>query len=140
MPLAGLPHARVAAAARVGLDAPPLVPSVLPPTLKRDSVGPLHQAEAVRPLVKVIPSTIVLAAHAIGRRRAIAQLRNGPRVPMVAHKDKGVPERGRQIVRYGFLGVSDVGIVTSFGVLSVFILVLYGVAHYLVSKGIGLRT
>lgn len=42
--------------------------------------------------------------------------------------------------RYGFLGVSDVGIVTSFGVLFGFIVVLYGVAHYLVTKGIGLRS
>ncbi|NAZ45982.1 ABC transporter permease [Vibrio toranzoniae] len=42
--------------------------------------------------------------------------------------------------RYGFLGVSDVGIVTSFGVLGVFIVVLYGIAHYLVTKGIGLRS
>ncbi|KJY83635.1 ABC transporter permease [Vibrio galatheae] len=42
--------------------------------------------------------------------------------------------------RYGFLGVSDVGIVTSFGVLSVFVVVLYALAHYLVTKGIGLRS
>lgn len=42
--------------------------------------------------------------------------------------------------RYGFLGVSDVGIVTSFGVLSVFVIALYAVAHYLVTKGIGLRS
>ncbi|UPQ87606.1 ABC transporter permease [Vibrio sinaloensis] len=42
--------------------------------------------------------------------------------------------------RYGFLGVSDVGIVTSFGVLSVFVVALYAVAHYLVTKGIGLRS
>lgn len=42
--------------------------------------------------------------------------------------------------RYGFLGVSDVGIVTSFGVLGVFIVALYGIAHYLVTKGIGLRS
>lgn len=42
--------------------------------------------------------------------------------------------------RYGFLGVSDVGIVTSFGVLLAFIVVLYGVAHHLVTKGIGLRS
>ena len=42
--------------------------------------------------------------------------------------------------RYGFLGVSDVGIVTSFGVLGVFVVVLYTVAHYLVTKGIGLRS
>ncbi|MDN3681520.1 ABC transporter permease [Vibrio tapetis subsp. quintayensis] len=42
--------------------------------------------------------------------------------------------------RYGFLGVSDVGIVTSFGVLGAFILILYAIAHYLVEKGIGLRS
>ena len=42
--------------------------------------------------------------------------------------------------RYGFLGVSDVGIVTSFSVLSVFVVLLYAVAHYLVTKGKGLRT
>jgi len=42
--------------------------------------------------------------------------------------------------RYGFLGVSDVGIATSFGVLGIFIISLYAVAHYLVTKGIGLRS
>lgn len=42
--------------------------------------------------------------------------------------------------RYGFLGVSDVGIVTAFSVLSVFVVVLYAIAHYLVTKGIGLRS
>ncbi|MCG9784479.1 ABC transporter permease [Vibrio brasiliensis] len=42
--------------------------------------------------------------------------------------------------RYGFLGVSDVGIVTSFSVLGVFVVVLYGVAHYLITRGIGLRS
>ncbi|GAK83547.1 ABC-type multidrug transport system permease component [Vibrio ponticus] len=42
--------------------------------------------------------------------------------------------------RYGFLGVSDVGIGMSFAVLSVFVVVLYAVAHYLVTKGIGLRS
>ncbi|MDN3609070.1 ABC transporter permease [Vibrio ostreicida] len=42
--------------------------------------------------------------------------------------------------RYGFLGVSDVGIVTSFSVLGVFVVALYAVAHYLVTKGIGLRS
>lgn len=41
--------------------------------------------------------------------------------------------------RYGFLGVSDVGIGTSFAVLAAFVAVLYGIAHYLVTKGIGLR-
>ena len=42
--------------------------------------------------------------------------------------------------RYGFLGVSDVGIATSFSVLTVFVVALYAVAHYLVTKGIGLRS
>ncbi|ULF83054.1 ABC transporter permease [Vibrio alginolyticus] len=42
--------------------------------------------------------------------------------------------------RYGFLGVSDVGIVTSFSVLAVFVVALYAIAHYLVTKGIGLRS
>ncbi|MDB1123044.1 ABC transporter permease [Vibrio algarum] len=42
--------------------------------------------------------------------------------------------------RYGFLGVSDVDIVTSFSVLIGFVVVLYSVAHYLVTKGIGLRS
>ena len=42
--------------------------------------------------------------------------------------------------RYGFLGVSDVGIVTSFAVLGGFVVVLYAIAHYLVTKGIGLRS
>ncbi|MGO2161883.1 MAG: ABC transporter permease [Vibrio toranzoniae] len=42
--------------------------------------------------------------------------------------------------RYGFLGVSDVGIVTSFSVLGGFIIGLYAIAHYLVKKGIGLRS
>jgi ABC-2 type transport system permease protein len=42
--------------------------------------------------------------------------------------------------RYGFLGVSDVGIVTSFSVLLVFVAVLYGVAHHLVKTGRGLRS
>ncbi len=42
--------------------------------------------------------------------------------------------------RYGFLGVSDVGIGTSFSVLGVFVVGLYCLAHYLVTKGKGLRT
>ncbi|ATF09049.1 ABC transporter permease [Candidatus Enterovibrio altilux] len=42
--------------------------------------------------------------------------------------------------RYGFLGVSDVSIVTSFSVLSMLIVSLYSVAWYLISRGIGLRT
>ncbi|MDD1791953.1 ABC transporter permease [Enterovibrio makurazakiensis] len=42
--------------------------------------------------------------------------------------------------RYGFLGVSDVSIVTSFSVLIAFIVALYSIAWYLISRGIGLRT
>ncbi|MGF1713634.1 ABC transporter permease [Photobacterium chitinilyticum] len=42
--------------------------------------------------------------------------------------------------RYGFLGVSDVGIGTSFAVLGVFIAALYGFVYYLISRGIGLRS
>ncbi|KXI23297.1 ABC transporter permease [Photobacterium sanguinicancri] len=42
--------------------------------------------------------------------------------------------------RYGFLGVSDVGIGTSFAVLAAFILGLYAFAYYLISRGIGLRS
>ncbi|MGL5430663.1 ABC transporter permease [Vibrio misgurnus] len=42
--------------------------------------------------------------------------------------------------RYGFLGMSDVDISTSFAVLVAFVLVLYAVAHYLVTKGKGLRS
>lgn len=42
--------------------------------------------------------------------------------------------------RYGFLGVSDVSIYVSFSVLGIFVIGLYLLAHYLVSKGTGLRT
>lgn len=42
--------------------------------------------------------------------------------------------------RYGFLGVSDVGIGTSFAVLGLFITALYGFVYYLISRGIGLRS
>ncbi|CAM2846795.1 ABC transporter permease [Vibrio rarus] len=42
--------------------------------------------------------------------------------------------------RYGFLGVSDVDIVSSFSVLTIFVAVLFAVAYRLVDKGIGLRT
>ncbi|AKD37337.1 inner membrane transport permease [Pasteurella multocida subsp. multocida OH4807] len=41
--------------------------------------------------------------------------------------------------RYGFLGISDVGIVYTFVVLITFIVGLYGIAYYLISRGIGLR-
>jgi ABC-2 type transport system permease protein len=42
--------------------------------------------------------------------------------------------------RYGFLGVSDVNLVTAFAVISVFIVTLFTVAMVLISKGIGLRS
>jgi ABC-2 type transport system permease protein len=42
--------------------------------------------------------------------------------------------------RYGFLGVSDVSLVTAFVVISVFIVTLFTVAMVLISKGIGLRS
>lgn len=42
--------------------------------------------------------------------------------------------------RYGFLGVSDVNIVTSFAVLGLFVVGLYTLAWYLISRGIGLRS
>ncbi|WPC73667.1 ABC transporter permease [Vibrio porteresiae] len=42
--------------------------------------------------------------------------------------------------RYGFLGVSDVGIGVSFTVLGAFVIGLYALAHYLVTKGKGLRS
>ena len=41
--------------------------------------------------------------------------------------------------RYGFLGISDVDLVYTFGVLSVFITVLYLIAYYLIRRGVGLR-
>ncbi|WP_087026372.1 ABC transporter permease [Thaumasiovibrio subtropicus] len=42
--------------------------------------------------------------------------------------------------RYGFLGVSDVAISTSFGVLTLFVIALYSIAYRLVSTGTGLRS
>jgi ABC-2 type transport system permease protein len=42
--------------------------------------------------------------------------------------------------RYGFLGVSDVSLVTAFAVIGVFIVTLFTVAMVLISKGIGLRS
>ena len=42
--------------------------------------------------------------------------------------------------RYCFLGISDVPLYYTFSVLSIFIIVLYGWAYYLVDKGIGLRS
>lgn len=42
--------------------------------------------------------------------------------------------------RYGFLGISDVSIYYTFGVLGVFIIALYCWIYYLIDKGVGLRT
>jgi len=42
--------------------------------------------------------------------------------------------------RYGFLGYQDVSLATSFTVIGVFIVGLYAIAMYLISKGIGLRS
>ncbi len=41
--------------------------------------------------------------------------------------------------RYGFLGISDISITTSFMVLGSFSVILYALAWYLISRGIGLR-
>ncbi|MEG3767724.1 ABC transporter permease [Alteromonas sp. 14N.309.X.WAT.G.H12] len=42
--------------------------------------------------------------------------------------------------RYGFLGVSDVNVGVSIGILIVFNFALYGLAHHLLNKGRGIRT
>ncbi|AWL10873.1 Inner membrane transport permease [Saliniradius amylolyticus] len=42
--------------------------------------------------------------------------------------------------RYGFLGVSDVGIWTSIGVLIVFNLLVFGTAYRLIQRGVGIRS
>jgi len=42
--------------------------------------------------------------------------------------------------RYGFLGISDVSLTVSFGVLGIFITVLFSLAMFLINKGIGLRS
>ncbi|MGL5758398.1 ABC transporter permease [Plesiomonas sp.] len=42
--------------------------------------------------------------------------------------------------REGFLGISDVGLPMTFGVLALFVVGLYGYAWYLISRGIGLRS
>ncbi|MGM0676283.1 ABC transporter permease [Ectothiorhodospira marina] len=41
--------------------------------------------------------------------------------------------------RYGFLGVADIGLATSYGIIIGFVLILYGVALFLLNKGIGIR-
>lgn len=42
--------------------------------------------------------------------------------------------------RYGFLGISDVSLVTAFAVIGFFIITLFTIAMTLISKGIGLRS
>ena len=42
--------------------------------------------------------------------------------------------------RYGFLGVSDVPVIYTFGVLLLFLVVLYSIAFSLMEKGVGLRS
>lgn len=42
--------------------------------------------------------------------------------------------------RYGMLGVSDIGLVTAYGVILFFIAVLYSYSIYLLRKGIGVRS
>jgi ABC-2 type transport system permease protein len=42
--------------------------------------------------------------------------------------------------RYGFLGISDVSLSIAFSVIVFFIAILYAIAMYLISKGIGLRS
>ncbi len=42
--------------------------------------------------------------------------------------------------RYGFLGFTDVSLVTAFAVIGVFIVTLFTIAMVLISKGIGLRS
>lgn len=41
--------------------------------------------------------------------------------------------------RYGFLGISDVPLGTAYLIIIGFILVLYGMAWWLISRGTGLR-
>ena len=42
--------------------------------------------------------------------------------------------------RYGLLGVSDVGLGMAFGIMTLFAVLLYGAAYYLLKQGIGLRS
>lgn len=42
--------------------------------------------------------------------------------------------------RYGFLGISDVSLTVAFSVIGVFIVTLYAIAMFLISRGIGLRS
>jgi len=42
--------------------------------------------------------------------------------------------------RYGFLGVSDIPLIYSFSMIIGFVVVLYSVAHWMIARGIGLRS
>lgn len=42
--------------------------------------------------------------------------------------------------RYGFLGVTDIPLLYSFGMILGFVVLLYSVAHWMISRGIGLRS
>ncbi|MCG8338898.1 MAG: ABC transporter permease [Proteobacteria bacterium] len=42
--------------------------------------------------------------------------------------------------RYGILGVSDVGLVETYGMIALFIALLWGWALYLMNRGVGIRT
>ena len=42
--------------------------------------------------------------------------------------------------RYGFLGVSDIPLMHSFAMIIGFVVILYSIAHWMISRGIGLRS
>jgi ABC-2 type transport system permease protein len=42
--------------------------------------------------------------------------------------------------RYGFLGVTDIPLVYSFSIIFLFVAALYSLAHWMISRGIGLRS
>ena len=42
--------------------------------------------------------------------------------------------------RYGFLGVTDIPLIYSFSMIIGFVVLLYSLAHWMISRGIGLRT
>ncbi|NRA61145.1 MAG: ABC transporter permease [Psychrobium sp.] len=42
--------------------------------------------------------------------------------------------------RYGFLGISDIPLMYSFAMIIGFVVILYSIAHWMISRGIGLRS
>jgi ABC-2 type transport system permease protein len=42
--------------------------------------------------------------------------------------------------RYGILGVSDVGLVETYSMIALFIILLFGWALYLMNRGVGIRS